>query len=169
MFFLVFYIMALVIASVRLVLIDAQERTRDRIIEVYLQTLLFIVYGVGGVMAFLGHKFRADETARSIGWPTGNPFQEEVAFSNLGFSLVALITAWKRGDFWLAAGLGPSIFYLGAAWVHIREAVKEGNLTINNAGSIFPDVAIPLTVLMLLFARGKQQPTAQEARLESSS
>src|ERR671928_74034 len=102
MFFLIFYVVALITATIHLAL-DSTPRTRERVIDVFLLHLLVICHGLGGIFAFIGHKFRADETARSIGWPTGNPFQEEIAWANLGGGIVGLLCA-KQGDgFWSAA------------------------------------------------------------------
>ncbi len=157
MFFLVMYGLALGTATVHLFR-DGTSRTRARVIDIYLLHLLTITYGVGGVLAFIGHKFRGEETAQSIGWPSGNPFQEEVAFANLGYGILGLLCSRLRGAFWSASGVGASVFYLGAAVIHIEEARKQGNYAINNAGAILPDLMIPLTVLTLLFAR-KQRPT----------
>ncbi|MHB9111813.1 MAG: DUF6790 family protein [Thermoleophilia bacterium] len=40
-------------------------------------------YCLGGVWSFMGHAFFAEETAGLIGWPAGNPFQFEIAVTNL--------------------------------------------------------------------------------------
>ena len=152
MFFLMMYLLALGMASIHL-LLDRQTRTRERVIDIYLLHLLAIAYGAGGVIAFIGHKFRGEETAKSIGWPAGNPFQEEIAFANLGNGLLGLLCTRLRGNFWTATAVGPSVFYLGAAIIHIEEVRKQGNYAINNIGAILPDLVTPLTVLCLLFAR----------------
>ncbi|MCQ8904725.1 MAG: hypothetical protein NQU45_03285 [Methanothermobacter sp.] len=56
-----------------------------------------------------------DIIATYIEWPTGSPFQLEVAFANLSFGVLGLLS-WKfRGEFWMATIIGFSVFYLGAA------------------------------------------------------
>ncbi|MBE2899220.1 hypothetical protein DNK57_00005 [Methanothermobacter thermautotrophicus] len=71
--------------------------------------------GLGSLWAFLGHAFMLDIIATYIGWPTGSPFQLEVAFANLSFGVLGLLS-WKfRGEFWMATIIGFSVFYLGAA------------------------------------------------------
>jgi hypothetical protein len=152
MFFLVFYALALVTAGVRLAA-DRRPRTPGRMVEVLLQHLTVVAYGAGGVFAFVGHRFRADETARSIGWPAGNPFQQEVAFANLGHGVVALLAARGRGPFHSAVAIAASVFYLGAALIHLEELRRDGNVALNNAGGIAPDLLTPLTTLGLLLAR----------------
>ena len=151
MFFLVFYLAAIASAVARLAV--GRPRDRGRGPEVLLQHVLVVGYGLGGLFAFIGHRFRADEVARSIGWPTGNPFQEEIAWANLGGGIVGLLCA-KQGDgFWSAAAIGNSVFYLGAALTHIRELRTSGNTASNNAGAILPDLLTPATALALLWGQ----------------
>jgi hypothetical protein len=155
MIFLVFYLLALLTASIHLA-VDNKPRTRDRVIEIVLLHLLTVAYGLGCMLSFIGHKYRADEIARSIGWPPGNPFQQEVAFANLGCSLVCLLCVRIRGPFWTAAALGTSVFYLGAALIHIQELRKQKNRAVNNAGAILPDLLTPATVLALVYAHQRR-------------
>ena len=41
-----------------------------------------------GVWAWIGHKYVSDHVARSIGWPTGHRFQNEIAWMNAGIAVV---------------------------------------------------------------------------------
>jgi hypothetical protein len=68
MFFLVLYGTAIGSALARMWF--ERPTRREQGTEVLVQHLLVVGYGLGGVFAFLGHRFRADEVARSIGWPT---------------------------------------------------------------------------------------------------
>ena len=52
------------------------------IVESFLLWFLVIVVGFGSLYAFVGHAF-VTHVAWSIGWPTGSPFQFEVALHNL--------------------------------------------------------------------------------------
>jgi len=54
-------------------------RTLGHASEVLLVWFLVVWAGIGSVLAFLSHTLLAEQTARAIGWPTGNPFQNEVA------------------------------------------------------------------------------------------
>jgi hypothetical protein len=112
--------------------------------------------GWAACFAFIGHQFRADEVARSIGWPTGNPFQTEIAWANLGGGLTGPLCT-RRGDpgFWTATAVANSVFSLGAALTHIRELRRSGNTAANNAGAILPDLLTPSTVLSLLWLHGR--------------
>ena len=56
-----------------------RPRTLGHAFEVFLVWFLVVWAGIGGVFTFLSHTLLAEQTARAIGWPIGNPFQSEVA------------------------------------------------------------------------------------------
>ena len=61
----------------------------------------------------------------------------------------------SAGLFWLATGLGWSLFMLGATYGHIREMIVQGNYAPYNFLTIFSDgfIAIWLIVLLYLYYR----------------
>jgi hypothetical protein len=125
---LVFLILGLVVGAVHTYLDPKQPRTRVRVAQIFLLWFLVISVGVSGVFAFIGrHTVFADATARSIGWPTGNPFQSEVAVANLSVGIVGILCYWMRGNFWIATVIGFSVWWLGDAVVHIRSIVLDAN------------------------------------------
>jgi hypothetical protein len=91
----------------------------------------------------------------SIGWPTGNPFQAEVAWADLAGGLTGLLCAGRRDGFSTATAISSSVFSLGAGFTHSRELRRSGNLAINNAGAILPDLLTPASVLGLLWVHGR--------------
>ena len=151
MFSIIFLILAVLGASAHLFL-SRKPKTADRIISILLLYLLAISVGVGGLFGFMGHAFRADQVAQSIGWDPGSPFQFEIAVSNLAFGILGILCIWIRGNFWIATGIGSSIFALGAAYGHIRDIMVNQNLALYNAGPILwvGDILIPLLILSLL-------------------
>ncbi|MBN2586695.1 MAG: hypothetical protein JXA64_01265 [Candidatus Fermentibacteraceae bacterium] len=115
----------------------------------------FIVSNIGlqGIFAFIGHFFRADEVARGIGWPTGSPFQREIAFANLSMGVLGIMSIWFCGYFWLAAIIGRSVFSWGAAYGHIVDLKKSRNSNILNAGPVlYDDILIPVVLIGLYLA-----------------
>lgn len=153
MFSIIFLILILLGASIHL-FISRKPKTANRIISVLLLYLLVINVGVGGLFAFMGHAFRADQVAQSIGWASGSPFQFEIAVSNLAFGILGILCIWIRGNFWVATGIGSAIFGLGAAYGHIRDIIISQNFAINNAGPILwiGDILMPTLILGLLVA-----------------
>ncbi len=148
----IFILITLIGAVLHLFLTKA-ERTKNRIFEVFLLWFLFIMVGIGSIWAFIGHVFLSNTIAAMIGWPAGNPFQLEVGVANLSYGILGIL-CWKlRDNFWTATVLAVSIFYLGAAYIHISNIAQTGNIAPGNAGyALYIDIIIPLILLCLLAA-----------------
>jgi len=126
---------------------------KTAVIETLLFYFIVFLIGLSGLYAFLGHAFNADRVAKYIGWPTGNPFQWEVAVSNLSHAVLGFLCIWIRGNFWAATVVASSVWLLGCGVGHIREMVKTRNFTPGNAGPPFySDVVKPLVLIGLLIA-----------------
>ena len=82
---------ALVGGAVQLAL-SGRPRTIERAAEVFLVWVLVVWVGIGGLLAFMSHTLMADQTARMIGWPVGNPFQSEVAVANLAVAVLGILS-----------------------------------------------------------------------------
>lgn len=144
-----------------------QKYRRGRVLpEALLVSILFCLVGLSGLWAFTGHFFVPDQVARGIGWPTGSPFQREIAFTNLGIGVLGVLCLWIRGNFWTATVIMSSVFLLGAAYGHVKEIVTAGNNNVYNAGPVlYYDIFIPLICIALLIALNRQdgsQPPAGE-------
>jgi hypothetical protein len=132
-----------------------QPRTLGHASEVFLVWFLVVWAGIGGVLSFLSHTLLADQTARAIGWPTGNPFQSEVAVANLVVGVLGILCYWIRGDFWLATVIATSVWLLGDAVVHIYHIVVNQNYHPGNAGLPFYfDILLPFLLIVLLIIYG---------------
>jgi len=160
--FLILFVLSFVVAGVHIYR-DKQPRTGRRIAEIILLWLLVINTGLGGIYAFMGHTFAADEVARSIGWPEGNPFQTEVAVANLAIGTLGILCYWIRDNFWTASVIATSVWLLGAATIHIVEMVNANNYNPGNAGLIFyMDIIGPLLLIaLLLYSRSAGQARVQ--------
>jgi hypothetical protein len=139
------------IAGAALQLARSREpRTLGHAAEVFLVWFLVVWAGIGGVLSFLSHTLLADETARAIGWPTGNPFQSEVAVANLVVGVLGILCYWIRGNFWLATVIATSVWLGGDAVVHIYHIVVNHNYHPGNAGLPFYfDILLPLLLIVL--------------------
>ena len=147
---LVFLILGLVVGALH-VYLDKQPRTKGRVAQIFVLWFLVIIVGVTGVFAFIGHTVFADATARSIGWPAGNPFQSEVAVANLSVGILGILCYWMRGNFWIATVIGFSVWWLGDAVVHIRSIVVDANYAPDNAGvTFYLDILVPVLLIALL-------------------
>ncbi len=150
MSFLIFVIFALLVAALQIYR-DRQALTREGIAKILLLWLLVIGVGLGGIMAFIGHTVFASSTAASIGWPAGNPFQTEVAVTNLALGVLGVLCYWLRDNFWVATVIANSVFQLGDAVVHINQIMVAHNYQPNNAGIVlYTDILVPVILIALL-------------------
>ena len=112
---------ALIVAFLMVVLplvhlaLSKVPRTPLRVVHILLLYALVLGVGVIGLpLGFIPHVFFADQAAQSIGWPTGSPFQFEVGVHDGAWGVLGFLCIWIGGLFWLATGLGWSLFMLGA-------------------------------------------------------
>ena len=145
---------AVVVATCLHLWLGKRPVSARRIAEVLLLYLLVIFVGLGGLMGFLGHTFKAREIALKIGWQP-SPFQFEVAVANLAFGILGILCLWQRRGFWTATGIGYSTFLLGCAYGHLKDMIMQGNFAPYNVGPVLwvNDLAVPLAILLLLFVR----------------
>lgn len=135
-------------------LMKKNNRYKDSgLFDTFVAYFFFAVVGLGGIWAFMGHVFDANAVANSIGWPTGNPFQFEVAVANLSYGVLGLLCLHYRGYFWWATAIVYSVFLWGAAYGHIYEMVVNNNHEPGNSGYVlYADIITPLLLFGLLLA-----------------
>jgi len=75
--------------------------------------------------------------ALDIGWSAGSPFQTELAFTQLGFGIMALMCIWKRDSIWIGLIYAKALFLFGAAGVHIWDIIVNHNLSYAKALFLF--------------------------------
>ncbi|BAW30922.1 MAG: hypothetical protein H5T40_02690 [Methanobacteriales archaeon] len=146
------YIWPILTLILALILIYRKPRTKNYIIESLLLALLMVMVGLSSIWAFMGHAFMGGQIAAYIGWPAGSPFQLEVAVANLSYGILGLLCLKFRDDFWTATIVGFSVFYLGAAYIHIQDMFR-GNYAPGNVGApLYFDIILPILLLGLLAA-----------------
>lgn len=162
-----FYLFLIVAGSLIHLWRRPQLRTSNGVAETFL--FYFIVIGIGiiGVAAFVAHAFFGPDIAKEIGFPAHNPFQFEVAVSDLAFGVLGVLCIWIRGNFWAATVIGASIFLLGDAYGHINEWVAHNNTQPGNIGGpLYADIVIPVASLILLaYVRKSHSKSADTQKL----
>jgi hypothetical protein len=94
----------------------------------------------------------ADMIATGIGWPTGSPFQTELAFSSLGIGVAAMLTIWLRGHLITGLVIAKALFWYGSAATHLVDAIQHENYAPLNVGApLIGDVVYPTLMLWLLW------------------
>ena len=121
------------------------------ILESLLLYMFIINVALVGLWSFFGHVFFPDDIAKYMGFGPGSPFKYEVGMANLAFSVLGFLCIWERGDFWLATGLGYSIFLFGTGLGHIHDLVINKNDAPGNTGMIlWFNMAFPLILMSVL-------------------
>jgi len=146
------YFLVLVPLSARQHIQLKQIEGNQRKAYIHLWYLTVIIIGFGGLWSFVGHFFLSDMVAERIGWATGSPFQIELAFYLLGTTLAGILAVWLRGQMLIALVISKSVFWYGAAYVHILDAATNANFAPYNVGSVLiGDIVFPTLLLYLLF------------------
>jgi hypothetical protein len=148
---LIVFLLSMVLPLIHLGL-SREPKTHGRVLHLLLlYALVFDVGVIGLPLGFVPHVFFADQAAHLIGWPPGSPFQFEVGIHDGAWGLLGFLCIWIGGLFWLATGLGWSLFMLGATYGHIYQTVQEGNYAPYNFLTIFSDGIIAVWLLGLLY------------------
>ncbi|TWS23516.1 hypothetical protein FK268_14635 [Tsukamurella sputi] len=140
---LIFPIAAVVWAAFR-----SARRPGERL-EIWQRAVLFAA-GLGAAWVGVFFLLVPDTMANEIGFPAGNPFQFEIAFTNLGFAAMAIVLVFRHREFRLFYGIGYAIFLWGAAFGHLDQWFAHGDHQLGNTGGIlFVDILVPAFIIVL--------------------
>src|SRR5277367_1412843 len=144
-----FAVVALVAASVHLVVSPKRRSGAVTIVGTYLLYLLFIYVGLMGLFTSYYHVFRPIETSASIGWST-SPYEYEVGMADLTVGVLGVLCLKFWADFWLATAIANAVWLLGDAVGHVRQMTLNNNHASNNSGIfLVTELIMPLVVLSL--------------------
>lgn len=116
-------------------------------VDELIRYMLLFGAGIQGLWCFVGHTFCSKLSAQNVGWK-GNQFQYEVGMANLAISVLGTVAFWNS-LFWIPTIVVVSIFYLGAAVIHIRDKLLHNNAAPGNTGWIlYTDILIPAILIM---------------------
>jgi hypothetical protein len=155
MFPVVFFAIAIIAAVLRLAVSKKKLLGYEKV-GIFLLYIIVMNIGLSGLYGFMGHAFIPNKVAEEIGWPTGSPFQFEVAIANLSFSILGVLCMFIRGKFWAAVVIGNCIFLWGAAYGHFVQMAK-GDHSPYNTGVFLSvgDIFVPMVtfILMVMYYR----------------
>jgi hypothetical protein len=145
-----FAVLALVAASLQVVVSPKRRVGSVEIVGTYLLYLLFIYVGLMGLFTAYYHVFRPIEASASIGWAT-SPYEYEVGMADLTVGVLGVLCLVFRKEFWLATVIADAVWLLGDAAGHIRQMVANNNHAEYNAGIFLVfELAMPLLILGLV-------------------
>jgi 4-amino-4-deoxy-L-arabinose transferase-like glycosyltransferase len=158
----IYSILPLIIAVGHLGL-DKSSQSRERKLEIFLLYLFGVGVTGAGIGGFFGHYFISDPVAESIGWPTGNPFQLEVAFANLAVGILGIVAMGRRDGFREATVIAVTVFSVGATVVHVMDIIETGNLAPGNSLQNVGNLLKPALLIGFLVAsrRAEHSPDSE--------
>jgi hypothetical protein len=160
---LFFFVLGMILAAIHIFRKPVNPQEKHKKLEIILMYYIVFAIGVTGLFAAYGHIFMANQIAQDIGWPTGSPFQTEVAFANLAFGVLGILCIWIRGKFWLATIIGSGVFLFADGIGHIIQIVNNHDYAPDNAGMIlYTDLIFPILGLILYFFYDLQLRKAQK-------
>lgn len=119
--------------------------------ERYLNWLLLLPIGLGGLWAGIYHVFFPDVAAEYIGWAP-SPFQFEVGMADLALGVTAICAFWCSLGFKAAAVIANGVFLFGDAVGHVHQMQVAQNYAAGNAGPVFYlDIILPVATAVLLY------------------
>jgi hypothetical protein len=164
-FTLTFLILGLIAAALSLWR-RREPLTSSLVVEDLFAYLLLFSIGFTFFYNFVFHVFFGDAAAEFIGWRQ-SPFQAELGFASLGFSMVGFLAFRASLGVRAAAVIGPSCLLLGAAGTHIYQMIVANNFAPGNAGVIFyTDIGTPIIWFALLWLQHRlerKDATAERA------
>jgi 4-amino-4-deoxy-L-arabinose transferase-like glycosyltransferase len=143
--------------------LDRSSRPRERRLEIFLLYLFGVGVAGSGIGGFFGHVFISDPVAKSIGWPTGNPFQLEVGVANLAVGILGIVAMSRRDGFREATVIAATVFGVGATLVHVIDVLDSGNLAPGNTIQNISNLLRPALLIAFLAAsrRAERSPASQ--------
>jgi len=120
-----------------------------------LQWLLLSI-GIAYTWAGFFHIFFPHIAASSIGWQV-SPFQFEIGVADASIGIVAIISFWRSLDFRGAVVGYISLFSIGVAIGHFREAIFAGNTSTNNFGLLLIITLIHAVLLPVLYVLARKK------------
>jgi len=120
----------------------------------------WLILSVGIAYAWAGffHIVFPHLAASSIGWEV-SPFQFEIGVADASIGIVAIVSFWRSLDF-----KGPvvgylSLFSIGVAIGHFRDAIYAGNTSKNNFGLLLVITLVHAVLLPVLYVLARRKST----------
>lgn len=149
--FLSIYVISVIAFVVHVLMIPSSERTKAKLIELFLLYQIVFSLGITSFFAFFGLTFMAQYVADYIGWPAC-PFEQELANVNLAFGVLGILAIWYRRYFWMATVLGFSIWIFSDGLQHAYHAIVRHNYNPGNIGMpLYTDFIVPIVLMISLY------------------
>jgi hypothetical protein len=117
--------------------------------QAFPRALLFWSVGVQSLLTAYAHTGLAHVMAHALGWPSGSPFQWELAMAHLSFGFLGIMGEWFPG-LRLPTTVGYSIFAIGRTTGYfLRLAHGFPTPTFLTIDTWIAGIAVPITLLIM--------------------
>ncbi len=142
-----FDLLMFILASIATVLHRLIDRKLN-LYEILYRWFIFLAVGITSIYVFIMHIFFPDFSSTLYGWQM-NPFQIEMAMSNLGYGVIAILSFKANYHFRLATVIAVTCWLWGNALGHLYQIQVLHVLSPDKAGSwILTDMFTPLILII---------------------
>jgi len=117
---------------------------------------LLLAIGITYAWAGFFHIVFPHIAAASIGWQV-SPFQFEIGVADASIGIVAILSFWRSLDFKAPVVGYMTLFSIGVAFGHVREAIFAGNMSTNNFGLLLAITIANAVLLPLLYVLSRKK------------
>ncbi len=152
-----------IVVAIGATIVVARSRRTQRpegwALEVWIRWWFYGAMAGGAIIVGLSFLVAPRFMAASLGFDLADDFQREVAFSNLGFALSAILAVRLGSNARLAVVAGYMLFLYGATFGHLFQQFARGDTAAGNTGGILVyDVVIPAVALGLVLRERRRAP-----------
>jgi len=117
---------------------------------------LLLSVGIAYAWAGFFHIVFPHIAASSIGWKV-SPFQFEIGVADAAIGIVAIVSFWRSLDFKAPVVGYLSLFSIGVAYGHFRDAIYAGNTAKDNFGLLLVITLVHAVLLPLLYVLARRR------------
>ncbi len=117
---------------------------------------LLLSIGIAYTWAGFFHIVFPHIAASSIGWEV-SPFQFEIGVADAAIGIVAIVSFWRPLDFKAPVVGYLSLFSIGVAYGHFREAIFAGNTSKDNFGLLLVITLLHAVLLPVLYVLARRK------------
>lgn len=117
---------------------------------------LVLSIGIAYLWAGFFHIFFPHMAAATIGWQV-SPFQFEIGVADASIGIVGIMSFWRSLDFRAPVAFYITLFSIGVAIGHVRDAIYAGNTASNNFGILLLITLAHVVLLPTLYVMARKR------------
>lgn len=148
---LLWFFLPIIAANIQISLFSLN--TTPQKIDAYLLNFLWIAVGVQGLFMGITQIFHGQRISDYYD-VAYSPFIKEMGYANIAFGVLGILCLFFNDLWWVATGIGYSIFVFSSAQGQIFSAVLRQNYSLANIGpTLWAKIFIPAIICVLFVLR----------------